>query len=79
MESIAGFSTTGRRLTGPASDLVEVTADNGLRHTAVVFHEEYRGHRAINEALQVVVGFLESPLVTGHCDLFSKDSWQSLH
>jgi hypothetical protein len=74
MGSIAGFSETGRRLTGPASDLVELTADNGLRHTAIVFHEEYRGHRALGEALEVVVSFLESPLVTGLSELVERDS-----
>jgi hypothetical protein len=73
MENMAGFSATGRRLTGPASDLVEMTSENGLRHTAIVFHDEYRGHRAINEALQVVLGFLESPLVTGLAELVKQD------
>ena len=69
MGTIAGFTETGRQLTGPASDLVELTAANGLRHTAIVFHSEFHGHRALNEALEVVIGFLESPLVTGLTDL----------
>ncbi|MFT5679325.1 MAG: hypothetical protein ACI8RZ_000229 [Myxococcota bacterium] len=78
MDSIAGFSETGRQLTGPASDLIELTSDNGLRHTAIVFHPEYRGHRALGEALEVVVGFLESPLVTGLAELVERDSSQGV-
>ena len=60
MDHIAGLSTTGRTLIGPASDLVELEAENGLRHTAIVFHPEYRDHSAITDALGVVRGFLES-------------------
>lgn len=73
METIAGYTVTGRQLRGPASDLVELSAQNGLRLTAIVFHPEYRGHRALNEALDVVRGFLESPLVTNLCELSGED------
>ena len=73
MLSIAGLTPTGRTLRGPASDLVELTSANGLRHTAIVFHEEYRSHRAINEALEVVTGFLSAPMVTGLSELVERD------
>ena len=69
MQSIAGLTATGRKLVGPAADLVELTAENGLRHTAVVFHPEYRDHNALNGALTVVRGYLESPMVTGMVEL----------
>ena len=62
METIAGYQTTGRRLKGPASDLIELTGDRGQKLTAVSFHPEYRAHRGINSALEVVVRFLEDPM-----------------
>jgi hypothetical protein len=74
MESIAGLTCTGRQLLGPASDLVEVENDNGLCHTAIVYHKEYRQHSAITDALGVVLGFLESPLVTGLVELVGRDA-----
>ncbi len=75
-EHIAGFPTTGRILRGPASDLVELDSDNGLKHTAIVFHPEYRDHNGINDALDVVRGFLESPMVTGLIELVAHDREQ---
>jgi len=72
-DSIGGLAVTGRKLIGPASDLVELDSDNGLRHTAIVFHPEYRAHDAIGSALDVVLGFLESPMVTGLVELTGVD------
>ncbi len=74
MNPIAGLSTTGRRLHGPASDLIELVSESGYRHTAIVFHPEYRDHPAINSALAVVAGYLESPMVTGMVELFTHDT-----
>jgi len=76
MDSIAGLTTTGRRIHGPASDLVELVAESGLRHTAVVFHPEYRESQAINSALSVVLGYLESPMVTGMVELVAHEPQQ---
>jgi hypothetical protein len=73
MDPIAGLTPTGRKLIGPASDLVELKAENGLRNTAIVFHPEYRSHPGITDALQVARGFLESPLVTGLVELTGHD------
>jgi hypothetical protein len=73
MESVAGFATTGRRLVGPGADLIELTSDNGLRHTAVVFHPEVRDHDSLNSALDVVRSYLESPMVTGMVELVEHD------
>ena len=64
---------TGRKWIGPASDLVEVEDSDGLKHTAIVFHEEWREHPAITDALGVVLGFLESPMVTGLVELVERD------
>lgn len=73
MESIGGLVATGRKLRGPGSDLVELDSPKGLKHTAVQFHPEYRSHNAINDALSVVRGFLESPMVTGLVELVRDD------
>lgn len=73
MHTMSDFNPTGRRLLGPGADLLELDSDSGLRHTAIVFHPEYRGHRAINEALDVVRGFLEAPLVAGLVELVGHD------
>lgn len=73
MTTIAGMQTTGRQLRGPASDLIELEGGNGLRHTAVSFHPQYRSHNGINDALTVVQGFLETPLVTGLMELVAQD------
>ena len=73
MDSIAGYATTGRRLKGPASDIVELTGDRGQMLSAVVFHPEFRGHRGINEALEVVVRFLEDPMVPDLVEMVGRD------
>jgi len=73
LDHIAGMSASGRKLLGPASDLWELLDDKGFRHTAIVFHPEYRDHNAINDALRVVLGFLESPMVTNLMELVDHD------
>ncbi|MFH1464440.1 MAG: hypothetical protein ABIO70_08635, partial [Pseudomonadota bacterium] len=76
MNPIAGLTATGRRLHGPAADLVEMISEAGYRHTAIQFHPEHRDHPAINSSLGVVLGFLESPMVTGLVELFAHDPEQ---
>ena len=61
MSSIVGMTPTGRSILGPASDLVEIKDEDGVIHTAVVFHKEWRSHSAITDALSVIVGFLDLP------------------
>ena len=74
MSSIVGMTPTGRTMLGPASDLVEVADADGVVHTAIVFHPEWRDHSAITDALGVIAGFLESPLVTGLVELVEHDA-----
>mgnify|MGYP003951299575 CR=1 FL=1 len=69
MPTIAGFTATGRKLIGPASDLYELEDADGLKHTAIIFHEKWCAHPAITDALGVIKGYLESPLVTGLVEL----------
>ncbi len=73
METLAGFRKTGRVTRGPASDLVELSDDDGFRHTAIAFHPQYRDHPAIGPALEVVKGFLEDPYVTGLVELVAHE------
>ena len=73
METIAGYQVTGRRLKGPAADLIELTGEQGQKLTAVSFHPEYRQHRAINSSLEVVVRFLEEPMVQDLVELSGRD------
>lgn len=69
METIAGFLRTGRTTLGPGADLIELSSDDGFRHTAIVFHPACRDHPAIGPALDVVIGYLEAPYVTGLLEL----------
>ena len=74
MESVAGFESTGRVIYGPASNLLELIDDNGYRHTAVMFHDEFQDHPSIGPAVEVARGFLEDPYVPGVCELVASDS-----
>lgn len=65
IESIAGMSPTGRRVTAPAFDLVELVAGNGLKHLAMVHQEQWRDHPALTADLQARIGFMEQPLSSG--------------
>ena len=76
MPTIAGFKVTGRKLIGPASDLHELEDEAGLKHSAIIFHEQWRTHPAITDALGVIKGYLESPLVTGLVELVGHDPTQ---
>ncbi|TNE90632.1 MAG: hypothetical protein EP330_07720, partial [Deltaproteobacteria bacterium] len=73
MDSIAGMTPTGRRISGPASDLIELNAESGLKHTAIQFNEAFWDHAGITSSLTVVLGFLESPMVTGLVELVERD------
>ncbi|MEZ4318030.1 MAG: hypothetical protein R3F61_11020 [Myxococcota bacterium] len=56
---------TGRLLPGPGASLVEVVSDTDLKHMAVVFDAAYRDHSCLNGDLEVRMGFMEQPEVTG--------------
>jgi len=60
------MTRTGSKISGPASDLVELENDKGLRHLGITFHRRYRGHGALQDALGRSRAFLEQPDV---CDL----------
>ncbi len=76
MSTIAGYATSGRRLKGPASDIVELIGEDGKTLSAIVFHPEYREHRGINGALEVVARFLEQPMVGDLVEMVARDPEQ---
>ena len=73
MTSIGKYTRVGRQILGPGSDLVDLEDDGGQLHTAIVFHPEFRDHPAINSALSVILGFVESPMVAGIVELVAHD------
>jgi len=77
MDTLAGFEKTGRVTIGPGSDLVELSDDGGLKHTAILFHPDCRDHSGIHAALEPVKGFLEAPYVTGLSELVAHDAQES--
>jgi hypothetical protein len=46
-----------------------VEDEDGVVLTALIYHSDWRQHPAITDALGVIIGFLESPLVTGLVEL----------
>lgn len=63
-ERLMGMRATGRRVSGPAADLIEVVSDEGLKHTALVFHPQYLDHPALQD-VEAHVAFLREPGVEG--------------
>ena len=59
MLEFGGFKPSGRQYAGPASDLVELVADSGLKHTAIVFKEKFREHEALHLDVELIRSFLE--------------------
>lgn len=70
---IAAMAPTGRKLAGPALDVVELAGPNGLKHQALVFHEQWRGHPLLTNTLQPRLTFMEHPEVSGIARLAAHD------
>jgi hypothetical protein len=66
MDTLGGMTRTGVKVTGPASDLVELEDAKGLKHTGITFHRKYRDHACLTSDLVQIAPFLERPDV---CDL----------
>lgn len=73
MERWFGLRPTGRQLREPAATLVELEDEAGLRHTAIVFDEAWRGHTALTHDVELVRSFLEYPMVVGLVELARAD------
>lgn len=61
MDTLAGMTRTGVKVAGPASDLVELENDKGLKHLGITFHRRYRQHDALNADVASIEGFLQDP------------------
>jgi len=70
-EAIAGMEPTGRRVTAPAAEVVELVNDKGLKHLAFVHAETFIGHPAVSSELQL--GWMEEPDVAGLSRLVHHD------
>lgn len=72
-EPILGMAPTGRRIGGPAMDLVEVESSEGLHHTAICYYDEFIEHPALLADLNEFGKFMEDPGVTGLSPLKDHD------
>lgn len=61
MERLGAYTLTGRRADGPATDLVELVSDKGLKLLALVTHPRFRGNAVVNAALKRGERFLKDP------------------
>ena len=68
MKQICGMNVR-RTFRGPASMLASVVDENNQQHTAIVFHEQFHNHPALNDSLFIILDFLQAPFVTGLADL----------
>ncbi|MBW1879213.1 MAG: hypothetical protein JRJ84_12695 [Deltaproteobacteria bacterium] len=73
MDSIVGMTPTGRRISGPSADLVEVESDKGLKHTAIVYPDEFVEHPTLLGDLKEFGKFMEKPGITGLVELVARD------
>jgi hypothetical protein len=74
MRAFGNMSRTGRIYKAPASDLVEVVADSGLKHWVINGHPTYAGHAALSTELLPRLPFLRDPGVMG----LSRIQWDDL-
>lgn len=68
MKQICGMNVR-REFRGPASMLASVIDENNQQHTAIVFHEQFHNHPALNDSLFIILDFLQAPFVSGLADL----------
>ncbi len=69
----SALEPTGRKIAGPAFDLIEGVADNGLKHLTLVHHPAYLGHACLTDELQAALGFMEQPEIAGVVRLAAYD------
>ncbi|MEZ4319887.1 MAG: hypothetical protein R3F61_20420, partial [Myxococcota bacterium] len=73
----ADLTPTGRELRDPAANLVECVDSKGLKHTVVAFDEGYRGHTALTTGVELILSFMEYPMVTGLVECIDADMAQA--
>ncbi len=73
-----GLRPTGRQNRDPSSVLMELESQDGFAHTAVVFEPMFRAHPALAKNVELVLPFLEFPMVAGVVDLSWYDIGRSI-
>lgn len=78
MEEYFGLKPTGRQFREPAANLVELVDPAGLKHTAIVFDEAYRGQPELGLDIELILSFLQHPMVAGLVELSHHDLAQGV-
>ncbi len=73
LESILGLVPTGRELRDPAARLIEAKGEDGRTYTVVDFDPVHDGHAALTLNVEMVLSFMEYPMVTGLVELAKHD------
>jgi hypothetical protein len=73
VDEILGLRPTGREIRDPAARLLEATDDNGRYYTVLHFDEAHRGHAALTLNVELVLSFMQFPMVTGLVGLAKHD------
>jgi hypothetical protein len=74
MTEYGGLRPTGRQSRDPAAQWIELESEDGYAHVALVFDAAHRGHPTLAKDVELVLSFLEFPMVTGVADL----SWYDI-
>jgi len=73
LESILGLAPTGRELRDPAARLIEAEGEDGRTYTVIDFDAVHDGHEALTLNVEMVLSFMEYPMVTGLVELGKHD------
>ena len=73
MDPILGLDPTGRELRDPAARLVEAKGDDDRTYTIIDFDAVHDGHPALTLNVEMVLSFMEFPMVTGLVELGKHD------
>jgi hypothetical protein len=73
LDPILGLDPTGRELRDPAARLVEAQGDDGRTYTVIDFDAVHDGHESLTLNVEMVLSFMEYPMVTGLVELGKHD------
>ncbi len=73
MDLILGLDPTGRELRDPAARLLEAKGDDDRTYTIIDFDAVHDGHPALTLNVEMVLSFMEYPMVTGLVELGKHD------
>jgi len=65
VDEILGLVPTGRELRDPASRLVEARDEEGRHYTVIDFDDDHLGHEGLTLNVEMVLSFMQFPMVTG--------------